>query len=415
MPIVVNHEDQVLAATDNGRSDQIQPSHWRKPHVVELSALLEILDALSPGVKKGLRILSGSTGETFDFSDFMASLMGSADSAALGAAAGLLSAAGATMTGTLTLAADPILALQAATKQYVDAVASGFDPKQSARAASTANVNIASAPASLDTITGVAGDRWFLKNQTAPAENGLYVFSAAGAALVRAADFDAWSEIPGASFWVEEGATNADTAWVCTSNAGGTLGTTAITFVQQYGAGLFQPSNANLSALAAFAASNPDTILNFNGAGTLIASTLGAGALTFLAQTTSAARRANLGVDVANINFIIDGGGSVITTGIKGDILIPFACTITEWTLLGDQIGNIVVDVWLDTYGNFPPVVSDSITAAAKPTMSGGVLKNQSSTLTGWTTAIPAGTILRFNVDSVATLTRATLVLKVLR
>ena len=112
------------------------------------------------------------------------------------------------------------------------------------------------------------------------------------------------------------------------------------------------------------------------------------------------------------ITFVIDGGGAVITTGIKGDLEIPFACTIQQVTLLADQIGSIVVDVWKDTYANFPPVDADSITASAPPTLSTAI-KSQDSTLTGWTTAIAAGDTLRFNVDSVTTVLRATLSIKV--
>lgn len=112
------------------------------------------------------------------------------------------------------------------------------------------------------------------------------------------------------------------------------------------------------------------------------------------------------------IEFVIEGGGSVITTGVKGDLEIPFACTITRATLLGDQSGSIVVDIWKDTYANFPPTGADSITASAKPTISSAA-KSQDSTLTGWTTSISAGDILRFNVDSITTIQRATLSLKV--
>lgn len=115
-----------------------------------------------------------------------------------------------------------------------------------------------------------------------------------------------------------------------------------------------------------------------------------------------------------SITFIIDGGGAQIATGIKGDLTIPFGCTITEWTLLADQSGSVVVDVWKDTYANYPPTNADSITGSAKPTITTAT-KGQSSTLTGWTTTIAAGDTLRFNVDSCTTITRVTLSLKVTR
>lgn len=112
------------------------------------------------------------------------------------------------------------------------------------------------------------------------------------------------------------------------------------------------------------------------------------------------------------ITFGIDGGGSVITTGIKFDIYVPYACTITAVTMLADQSGSAVVDIWKDTYANFPPTVADSITASAKPTISSAT-KSQDTTLTGWTTSVSAGDILRFNVDSASTITRLALTLTV--
>lgn len=115
---------------------------------------------------------------------------------------------------------------------------------------------------------------------------------------------------------------------------------------------------------------------------------------------------------IAVISFIIDGGGSVITTGVKGDLEIPFACTINKATLLADQSGSIVVDIWKDTYANYPPTVADTITASAKPTISSAT-KSQDSTLTGWTTSVSAGDTLRFNVDSITTCTRVLVSLKV--
>ncbi len=114
------------------------------------------------------------------------------------------------------------------------------------------------------------------------------------------------------------------------------------------------------------------------------------------------------------IEFVIDGTGGVVSTGIKGDLEIPFDCIINRATLLADQIGSIVVDVWKDSFANFDPTDADSITASAPPTIS-SAKKSQDFTLTGWSTTIAAGNILRFNVDSVATITRVTLSLKVTR
>jgi len=105
------------------------------------------------------------------------------------------------------------------------------------------------------------------------------------------------------------------------------------------------------------------------------------------------------------ISFLIDGGGSAITVGQKGHIEMNFRCTITGWTVLADQSGSIVVDVWKDTYGNFPPTVADSIAGTEKPTLT-AAQKNQDLSLSSWTTTVANGDILAFNVDSAATVTR---------
>lgn len=112
------------------------------------------------------------------------------------------------------------------------------------------------------------------------------------------------------------------------------------------------------------------------------------------------------------IEFVIDGGGSAITTGVKGFLEVPWDCTVTRATLVADQSGDIVIDVWADTYANAPPDDAGSITASAPPTLS-GAQTSQDSTLSGWTTALNAGDIIGFNVDSVSTVERVTLSLAV--
>lgn len=119
------------------------------------------------------------------------------------------------------------------------------------------------------------------------------------------------------------------------------------------------------------------------------------------------------GLSTSAVGYTIDGNGAAITTGVAGvGLRVPFACTINSATLLADQTGSIVIDIWKDTYANFPPTVSDSICASAKPTISSGV-KSEDTTLTGWTTSIAAGDVLYFNVDSCSTITNVVLVLKV--
>jgi len=112
------------------------------------------------------------------------------------------------------------------------------------------------------------------------------------------------------------------------------------------------------------------------------------------------------------IGIIVDGQGLAITTGLKGFRSIPTAGTITSARLLADQTGSIVVDIFKDTFANFPPTVADTITASAKPTISSGI-KDEDTTLTGWTKAVVVGDVLGFNIDSTSTITRITIELTI--
>ena len=111
------------------------------------------------------------------------------------------------------------------------------------------------------------------------------------------------------------------------------------------------------------------------------------------------------GLTAGSFGLTIDGGGSAITTGIKGYVEIPYSGTITGWTILADQTGSCVIDVWKDTYANYPPTLADTIAGTEKPTLS-SANKNQDNTLTTWTTSVTAGDIIAFNVDSASTVTR---------
>lgn len=137
---------------------------------------------------------------------------------------------GGTLTGSLMLKGNPTQALEAATKQYVDAVAEGLEPKAACRVATTANITLSGLQA-IDGVTVVAGDRVLVKDQTSQAQNGIYI--AATGTWARANDFNSASNILAASYcFIFQGTKWADTGWVLITDPPITVGTTALQFTQ---------------------------------------------------------------------------------------------------------------------------------------------------------------------------------------
>lgn len=128
---------------------------------------------------------------------------------------------------------DPVNPQDAATRAWVlTQVATGVVSSQSVKAATTVSITL-SGTQTVDGIALSVNDTCLVKNQAAPAGNGLY--SVQSGAWTRLASMDTWAEVPGMLVSVQQGTVNADTLWLSTADAGGTLGTTSITFVQMPG------------------------------------------------------------------------------------------------------------------------------------------------------------------------------------
>lgn len=156
-----------------------------------------------------------------------------------------------TFTGTVTLPATGTGGLEAATKNYVDAVATGLSIKDAVRVATTANGTLSTAFANGSTIDGITlatGDRILLKNQTTQSDNGIYVVNASGAPT-RAADADNTPGIEvrtGMMCFVTEGTANGGTQWVLTTPGTITIGSSNLVFVQ-FGGGATYSAGTGLS------------------------------------------------------------------------------------------------------------------------------------------------------------------------
>ena len=160
------------------------------------------------------------------------------------------------------------------------------------------------------------------------------------------------------------------------------------------------------------------TVGTMTGTGTIIVASVspdltGNPTATTQATTDNSTRIATTAFVKSRITALASLKIDTTTTGAKALMYrVPFACTIVGWEIVSATgvSGSVVIDIWKDTYANYPPVVADSITGSAKPTISSAI-KAQSTTLTGWTTSLAAGDYVEVYVDSVATITNVTLTL----
>lgn len=270
---------------------------------------------------------------------------------------------GSTMTGSLTLNADPSSNLHAATKQYVDSVAQGLDVKESCRVATTASITL-SGEQTIDGVSVVAGDRVLVKDQgsgSPNAANGIYV--CASGAWSRSADADEDDEVTAGMFtFIEEGSALADTGWVLTTDDPITVGTTAIEFTQFSGAGTYTAGNGLTLTGTEFAADFEDTDGNIlaigtqdagvsnkvaradhvhahgdQAGGTLHADVIAGGADGFMTGADKTKLDLYLSSFTGGGFLMSNAGGTAVEenfhTATQGDLL--FATTAGAWTTLG--------------------------------------------------------------------------------
>ena len=225
---------------------------------------------------------------------------------------------------TITGLASPTNDSDAATKGYVDALAQGIDAKASVVVATTANITLSGT----QTIDGVAvsvGDRVLVKDQSTASQNGIYLV--ASGSWTRTTDADSWTELVAAFTFVEKGTSNADSGWICTVDAGGTLGSTSVTFAQFSGAGQITAGDGltkSGNTLNVGTASSGRIVVNLDN---IDLATSGISAGTYQSVTFDAYGRATAGTNPTTI-----GGYNITNAYTKTEIDSIFGSTTAAAT-----------------------------------------------------------------------------------
>ena len=256
---------------------------------------------------------------------------------------------------------DPVQAQDAASKSYVDSVASGLDPKAScqfatyaALAAYTYNNGTSGVGATItsntngafviDGNTPAASARVLIKNETGADNpyNGIYTVTTVGNAgapfvLTRSTDFDTGAEVPSAFTFIEAGTNNADTGWVCTTNSTVTIGTTAILFTQFSGAGEYLAGTGLTLTGTTFSISNTAVTTGSFGSSSNIATfTVNQqGQLTAAAAQSIAAPASFLTGNTLTSNIV---NSSLTSVGTLGSLTVTANTTSGNFITAGNAL-----------------------------------------------------------------------------
>lgn len=313
----------------------------------------------------------------------------------------------------ITNLATPTADGDAATKAYVDATAQGLHVHTAVKLATTAALpsytysNGASGVGatitangngtlSIDGGTPSVGDRILVKNETAENApyNGIYVVTIVGSVsaafvLTRATDFDEPAELPSAFEFVSTGNTNADTGWVCTTDAPITIGTTAIAFAQFSGAGQIDAGDGLVkvgSTLNIGTASTSRIVVN---ADNIDLATTGVGAGTYKSVTVDTYGRITSGINPTTLS----GYGITDAQPLDATLTALAGVAVGANELIYSTAADTFAVTSLTSFGR--SLLDDADAAAGRTTLGLGTMSTQNSN----SVSITGGSIDNIMID----------------
>jgi hypothetical protein len=123
--------------------------------------------------------------------------------------------------------------------------------------------------------------------------------------------------------------------------------------------------------------------------------------------SVAATLKTNLRIGSCGVTF--DGGSGTITNGKTAYVQVPYAGTITDWTIVSSVSGSCTVTVFKDTYANFPPTTPADNIFATQPALASAI----KATATGLSVAVTAGDWIGFTISGVTTVTWVNLTLSI--
>jgi hypothetical protein len=254
-----------------------------------------------------------------------------------------------------------------------------IDYKQAVRVVAITNVTLSGgAPNSVDGVSLSLNDRVLVTGQSSAVQNGIYyvttVGSGANGTWARSTDTNTTGELlSGTIVMVTEGSTYADTQWKLTTNDPITIGSTALTFVQNYlansisfGQTSFAIGSSNANATVSVAGVSNVAVFTTQGAnitGNVISSGNISGTYllgnVYYATGFSASKiyngtsEINIGTSGGAANISIGGTSNVAvfsSTGvaITGDLSVSGNATLSG-NILGDRLQNGTTSIDIQT------------------------------------------------------------------